>query len=149
MRKVRTGIIRILLDISDKMPGVEFFLQGQQITTDGNGVANINDIGDNNNDALICQSERTSSSVSEFGHWYLDPDTLTTSWYNRIESMDSRGWNRNRATDLDGHRLVRLMRASPTAEEGRFTCDIPGDIDSTRSLRVLYPSKSFSYIHVL
>ena len=125
---------------------MEFFLQGQQITTDGSGLADINDIGDNNNDALICQSERTSSSVNAYGNWYLHPDTLTTSGNNRIPTVGSRGWRRSRDTDSDGHRLVGLMRASPTAEEGRFTCHISGDRDTPRSLRVLYPSKS---VHVL
>ena len=51
-----------------------------------------------------------------------------------------RGWARNRGND-SGHRLVRLRRVSATAEEGVFTCDIPGDDNTPRSLSIYYPSE--------
>ena len=40
-----------------------------------------------------------------------------------------------------GHRLTRLRRVTATAEEGVFTCDIPGDNNTPRSVGVYYPSE--------
>ena len=57
---------------------------------------------------------------------------------------DDRGWVRNRGFDDSSHRLVRLLRYTTTAEEGVFTCDIPGDNNTPRHLGVYYPSESFS-----
>ena len=54
-----------------------------------------------------------------------------------------RGWSGYRATDSEGHRLVRLRRATDTAEEGVFTCHIPGDDNTPRALGVYYPSESW------
>ena len=52
---------------------------------------------------------------------------------------EDRGWARNGGDD-SGHQLVRLRRVSPTAEEGVFTCDIPGDDNTPRTLGIYYPS---------
>ena len=54
---------------------------------------------------------------------------------------NDRGWVRLRGTDDDNLRLVRLRRDSDTAEEGVFTCDIPGDYNPGY-LGVYYPSQS-------
>ena len=48
----------------------------------------------------------------------------------------------NRDRD-SGHLLVRLRRFTGTAEEGVFTCHIPGDNNTPRSVGVHYPSESF------
>ena len=56
---------------------------------------------------------------------------------------NDRGWLRNRGLDSQGHRLVRLRRVTATAEEGVFTCDIPGDSNTPRYLGVYYSSESF------
>ena len=117
--------------------GVTFSLRGDSIPTDGSGHVRIATIGDSNETALICRSEMPTSVN---GDWYLHPSQLTTDDGYKIES-DSRGWSRNR--DLDsGHRLVRLRRDSDTAEEGVFTCHIPGDDNTPRALGVYYPSES-------
>ena len=50
-------------------------------------------------------------------------------------------WLSSRGREF-GHQLVRLRRVSSTAEEGVFTCDIPGDDNTPRSLGVYYPSES-------
>ena len=52
-----------------------------------------------------------------------------------------RGWLRNRLSDSEGHRVLRLKRASDTAEEGVFTCNITGDLKSPRYLGIYYPSE--------
>ena len=56
------------------------------------------------------------------------------------DTNDDRGWARNRGDD-SGHRLVRLKRVNTTAEEGVFTCHIPGDENTPRALGIYYPSE--------
>ena len=115
------------------------------IPTDGSGRANVTDInfnGDNNRDALICRSE-INIFTSTGGNWYLDTTEISTDVDNRIVgdgTPDPRGWTRNRGLD-SGHLLVRLRRVSTTAEEGVFTCHIPGDNNTPRALGVYYPSE--------
>ena len=52
-----------------------------------------------------------------------------------------RGWSTNRGNDSKGHQLVRLRRESDTAEEGVFTCHIPGDSSTPRAVGVYYPGE--------
>ena len=133
--------------------GVTFSLTGyDSIPTDGSGrvlITDINPIGDNNVDALICRSETV---VSSGGNWFLHPTEMSTDEGDpnddsddgdRIVDYDPRGWRRNRGYDSEGYRLVRLRRGSATAEEGSgvFTCHIPGDINTPRSVGVYYPSE--------
>ena len=111
-------------------------------------ITDINPDGDNDGkndaDALICRSE-IDTFTSTAGNWFLNPTEMSTDEDDRIVNSNSdsvsRGWSRNRALD-SSHRLVRLMRVSATAEEGVFTCDIPGDIDTPRALGIYYPSES-------
>ena len=73
-------------------------LRGSSIPTDGSGrivITDINPDGDNDEDALICQSE---PSVDNNGEWYLHPTQQTTENDYKIDSRDSRGWRKNRAT---------------------------------------------------
>ena len=72
--------------------------------------------------------------------WYLDAEGVNAPGV-RIYGPNYRGWTSNR-DKIDGYRIVRLKRVSDTAEEGRFTCKIPGDSDSPRGLLILYPSES-------
>ena len=126
-----------------------FSLNGNSIPTDGSGRVNITDInpnGDNNEDALICRSGKATSSN---GNWYLHPTEMSTDDGDRIESSDPRGWRRNRAADSEGHQLVRLRRASDTAEEGVFTCHILGDFGTPVSVGIYYPSESFMYMYAV
>ena len=66
-----------------------------------------------------------------------DGDRIVSTGRN---TPDPRGWYRNRGNDSD-HQLVRLRRGFDTAEEGVFTCDIPGDDNTPRSVGVYYPSE--------
>ena len=118
--------------------GVTFSLRGDSIPTNGSGHVRITTIGESSEDALICHSEMPTLVT---GNWYLHPSQLTTDDDYRIESIDIRGWSRNRDIDSEGHRLVRLRRATATAVEGVFTCHIPGDDNTPRALGVYYPSE--------
>ena len=130
-------------------------LRGDSIPTDGSGrivITDINPNGDNDDDALFCQSELPTVAG---GNWYLHPTQQTTQHTEdgsvRIESDDPRGWRRNRgAVPISGSsgtlRLVRLRRVDSFASGGRalegvFTCDIPGDTNTPVSVGVYYPSE--------
>ena len=122
-----------------------FSLRGNDpIPTDGSGrvlITDINPTGDNNEDALICRSETDGFTTTNFNaQWYLDPTGMSTDDGDRIVNPDPRGWNRNRGLD-SGHLLVRLRRVSATAEEGVFTCTIPGDNNTPRYLGIYHPSE--------
>ena len=77
------------------------------IPTDGSGrvlITDINPTGDNNEDALICRSER-DTFTSNFGNWFLHHTESSTNEGDRIVigkngEPNPRGWNRNR--DLHG-----------------------------------------------
>ena len=70
---------------------------------------------------------------------------MSTDETDRIKSFSDwdpdRGWIRSRSTDSEGHRVLRLKRASDTAEEGVFTCNITGDLNHHRYLGIYYPSE--------
>ena len=68
---------------------------------------------------------------------------MSTNYSDRIAPTvePDRGWHTNRDIDSEGHRIVRLKRASDTADEGVFTCNIPSDFNSPRYLGVYYPSE--------
>ena len=132
-----------------------FSLTGyDSIPTDGSGhvlITDINPNGDNNEDALICRSE-IDYFTTNGGNWFLDPTEMSTDDGDRINpdgnGNTDRGWRRNRNID-SGHQLVRLRRDSATALEGVFTCDIPGDINTPRSVGVYYPSKLLSKCDII
>ena len=112
-------------------------------------MTDINPSGDNNEDALICQSEVSfASDDTSLGNWFLHPSQMSTDDDDRILHMvnpngiPDRGWSRNRDIDPEGHRLVRLRRLTATAEEGVFTCNIPGDNSGPISVEIFYPSES-------
>ena len=129
-------------------------LRGNSIPTDGSGrivITDINPDGDNDEDALFCLSELYN--ISSRSDWFLHPTQLTTQNTNdgsdRIQSTDSQGWRRNRAVLDDDRRLVRLRRDDSIASGGRalegvFTCDIPGDSNTSTpiSVGIYYPSES-------
>ena len=134
--------------------GVTLRLRGDSIPTDGSGrivITDINPDGVNDEDALICQSER---SLSTGGNWFLHPTQQTTDDGDRIGNAntgyDSRGWIRNRVTNIPGNtgprRQVRLRRDDSIASGGRalegvFTCDIEGDTNTPVSVGIYHPSE--------
>ena len=69
-----------------------------------------------------------------------DIDSLINLWLFLPQSHD-RGWLKNRGLDSQNRQLVRLRRASTTAEEGVFTCNITGDTNTPRYLGVYYSSE--------
>ena len=143
------------------MSGVEFFLRGRSIPTDGSGRLLITDISLHNGhtsisdeEALNCRSSRNVGellSSSTFDFWYLDPEVKTTTntvTGERISGKtDNRGWTVNRGiVHVKGegspfHRVVRLNRLSETALEGKFMCNIANDSKNNMSLLILYPSE--------
>ena len=129
--------------------GVTFSLRGNSISNTGDGhvlITDINPNGENNENVLICRSEKRLSNIrSRRGDWYLHPTQMSTDEADRInnptDNDPDRGWTRNRVYDSEGHRVVRLNRTSDTAEEGVFTCNITGDRNNPRYLGIYYPSE--------
>ena len=121
-----------------------FSLRGNSIPTDGSGRVRVTDIGDNNGNALICRSGKAISSTSG-GNWYLHSTEMSTDDGDRIVSGVDRGWSGYLSSNSKGHRLVRLRRSSATAEEGVFTCHIPGDFGTPASVGIYYPSESYMH----
>ena len=145
--------------------GVTLSLRGNSIPTDGSGrivITDINPDGDNDEDALICQSEL---AINDGGNWFLHPTQQTTQHTTdgsvRIESTDLRGWHRDRATITTvvhvvsvTRQLVRLRRDDSIAIGGRalegvFTCHIPGDTNTPVSVGIYYPSELHVECHLL
>ena len=125
----------------DSVTGVHLSLAGyDSIPTDGSGRVRINDInpnGVNDEDALICHSGKPISGDG-VGDWFLHPTEMSTEDDDRIANPPvDRGWLRNRGS-ISGHQLVRLRRRAATAEEGVFTCDIPGDFGTPVSVGIYY-----------
>ena len=118
-------------------------LNGEEISTDGSGRININDIPSftDDGDPLICQSNVAIGN----GQWYLHPTELTTEEQDRIKDT-SQGWFSTRAITSHNNQQVRLRRAvSSSAQEGVFTCYIPEDSDTPVSVGIYYPSKYWMY----
>ena len=122
-------------------PGLTLHLTGySSIPTDGSGRILITDIGLDDADALICLSDVAPDGGN--GDWYLHPTQLSTAEDDRIQSNDNRGWSRNRGTDSNNHRLVRLKRHSTiTPKEGVFTCHTFGDGNTPITVGIYYPSE--------
>ena len=143
----------IIITANEIFVGVTLRLRVSAVPTDGSGrivITDINPDGDNNEDALICRSELSSSS--DGGNWFLHPTQQTTDDSDRIQNVDPRGWSRNRATDYyshyDTYQLVRLRRDDSAASgdndralEGVFTCNIEGDTNTPVSVGIYYPSE--------
>ena len=142
------------------LPGVEFFLRGRSIPTDGSGRLLITDISlysrltsTSDEEPLICLSNRHVKELNtppDTNKWYLDSKVATTNTVTgeRIsEESDDRGWSVNRGlVHVNGegspkHRVVRLKRVSETALEGKFTCHITNDRNNNKYLLILYPSE--------
>ena len=118
-------------------------LRGASIPADGSIHILITDIGYSNENTLVC---RSGIPLSVGGNWYLHPTEMSIENNYEIMVSDSRGWNRTVDTDSEGHRLVRLKRDSDTAEEGVFSCHIPGDNNTPISVGIYYPCKS-NFLH--
>ena len=120
------------------VPDVIFSLRGASIPTDGSRHVLITDI-----DSINALIYRSGIPTTVGGNWFLHPTQMSTDGSDRIVGPPvDRGWSRNRGLD-SGHRLVRLWRQSATAEEGVFTCDLPG-INTPVSIGVYHASESYS-----
>ena len=131
-------------------------LKNNSIPTDGSGRLLITDvsihngiISESDEYALICHADKLLNVEPRIspgtGDWYLDPNVSETPANivsgQRIITEDNRGWTRTRNSLTLPHRLVRLKRVSETAVEGKFICNISGDINNIKFLLLLYPSE--------
>ena len=113
------------------------------IPTDGSGRILITDIAasnEPNQEALICLTDVPTPNGSNF---YIHPTVQTTSESGRIQSFDSRGWQRNRDLPNGIMRLRRDIRTTSWTE-GVFTCQYLDTYDLPIFVGVYYPSESHS-----
>ena len=116
---------------------LSFSLVGySNIPTDGRGRILITDIGASNERALICSTDISTSTTS---NWYLHPNMLTTSIGNHIRSTRPQGWMQNR---LPGILRLRRVTNSSTSVEGVFTCGFYDDGENPISVRIHYSSET-------
>ena len=118
-----------------------FFLRSESVATNGSGCLTTTDVGDSVEDALVCQLSLPGPNLST-GSWYLSHsggggNGTTTAEGDRIAEQGSHGWASDVVISGSGsHLRVRLRRVEDSAVEGTFTCDIPGDDSSPRSLYI-------------
>ena len=132
--------------MSAHFTGGTFSLRGESISTSGDVMLNITDIaiGDDNANALVCQSERPSSQVTQYPNWYIDPDgtepVVSDETRLGVERFEEIGWGRHRTENSNNDpQVVYLRRQSATALEGYFTCHIGDDSNTPTGLFILYP----------
>ncbi|CAI8016795.1 hypothetical protein GBAR_LOCUS10288 [Geodia barretti] len=126
--------------------GMMFVLRDEAVvTTNSSSCLAITDIGDSVQGALVCQSSLPHGPNLTSGNWYLSSDdghANSTAEGDRVAREDPRGWASDVVTNgSDGHLLVRLWRVSESSVEGSFTCNIPGDIYSPRTLCIFSHSE--------
>lgn len=128
----RSGSLALTLNGDDSIP------------IDGSGRILITDIGANNDGALICDSDQTTSSFT--ADWYINAANQSTASQDRVLSEDARGWHRNRDT---ANGIVRLLRNDNSMNhfEGVFTCQIEEDPASPISVGIYYPSEFLLALH--
>ena len=127
--------------------GVTFFLRDEAVvTTNSSSCLAITDIGDSVQGALVCQSSLPHGPNLTSGNWYLSSDdghANSTAEGDRVAREDPRGWASDVVTNgSDGHLLVRLWRVSESAVEGSFTCNIPGDTYTPKTLYIFSSSET-------
>ena len=121
-----------------------FSLRDESISTSGNVMLNITDIGSSKANALACQSEKPSRVVSIYPNWYIDPNgtepVQNENTRLRKETFEEFGWDRERTNNNNSDpRVIYLRRQSQTALEGYFTCHIGRDNNTHKGLLILYP----------
>ena len=111
----------------------------------------IHDIGDSDENALLCETDKTNCCESEpnrAGEWYYPNGSIVKN--NHDSMMDSPGnfYYRNR-----GPRVVRLKRVGNPHQRGLFWCEVPTQYHGTQTIFVNIGMSnkytSFSFLTIL
>ena len=103
-------------------------------------------VSDSNSDGLECRSERTAAETLQYTAGYLVADGTSP-----IQAGDDpiilhygdpeRGWDTRRDVS-DNRRFHYLRRRESSCEEGYYSCNIQGELNSPAGLYILYLSES-------
>ena len=103
-------------------------------------------VSDSNSNGLECRSELTEAETSEYTTGYLVADG-NSAIQSGIDPLimhygpTERGWDTKRVVS-DNRRFHYLRRRQSSSEEGYYSCNIQGELNSPAGLYILYPSES-------
>ena len=129
-------------------PGLTFRLNGMDIPNDNIfriSVTNFT-VSDSNSNGLECRAERTTAETSEFTAGFLvaDGDSPIQSGIDPVilhYGNPERGWDTRRVVS-DNRRFHYLRRRDNSSQEGYYSCNIQGELNSPTGLYILYPRES-------
>ena len=103
-------------------------------------------VSSNNSNGLECRAERTEAETSEFTNGFLvaDGDSPIDGGDGPVilpYGPTERGWDTRRDVS-DNRRFHYLRRRENIPEEGYYSCNIHGELNSPAGLYILYPSES-------
>ena len=111
--------------------GVWLTLKGAAIAN--NSYVDVDDIGNNDEDALLCHTNKTACCrfSNAAGNWYFPNDGRVETTIDNMRLNLTSHFSRNRGT-----RLVRLLRFGAPTERGRFYCQVPDANDEIQTIYV-------------
>ena len=126
-------------------PGLTFRLNGMDIPNDNIfriSVTNFT-VSSSNSNGLECRAERTEAQTSEFTNGYLVANGTSPIQAGIIlyYGDPERGWDTRRVVS-GNRRFHYLRRRESSSEEGYYSCNIQGELNSPAGLYILYPSES-------
>ena len=126
--------------------GVTLSLNGSPIANDS--YVDVDDIGGDNEGALLCQTDKTGCCTNpQVGEWYF-PDMTSVKSYSLSRVHGENFFYRNR-----NDRVVRLIRHGAPSERGLFYCQLPNANNIVQTIYVnigkLMSSTHFKVCHGL
>ena len=100
--------------------GVRLSLKGAAIAN--NSFVDVDDIGDNNGNALLCHTDKIDCCPGNTaaGDWYFPNESRVKSIIDNMRLKLASYFSRSRGTSV-----VRLIRVGAPTERGRFYCQVP------------------------
>jgi hypothetical protein len=114
--------------------GIGLSLHGAVIANDS--YVNVNDIGDQDHDALLCHTDKVSCCTSMIGQqrageWYYPNGTTVGTIGQSIYTGHTSYFFRSRLTQT-----VLLRRVNHPSERGKFCCEVPNAYNLIQSICV-------------
>ena len=110
--------------------GVSLSLKGAAIANDG--YVDVDDIGDNDEDALLCHTDKTDccqGNNAGISNWYFPSGSRVEGTDFYTDMGHTSYFTRNRDPSV-----VRLVRVGAPTERGRFSCVVPNANDLVQTI---------------